>query len=99
MPFGLSNIPSTFQKLMELVLRGLHWSTCLVYLDDIIIIIVFSQMVGEHLQRLEEVLARLQQAGLKIKPSKCGSTSTPFSGRVLRKIPEKLAVFLVGFPL
>ena len=25
----------------------------------------------EHLQRLEEVLERLQQAGLKIKPSKC----------------------------
>ena len=53
---------------MELVLRGLHWSTCLVYLDDII---VFSQTVEEHLQRLEEVLERLQQAGLKIKPSKC----------------------------
>ena len=68
MPFGLFNAPSTFQKLMELVLRGLHWSTCLVYLDDII---VFNQTVEEHLQRLEEVLARLQQAGLKIKPSKC----------------------------
>ena len=38
------------------------------YLDDII---VFSQTVEEHLQRLEEVLERLQQAGLKIKPSKC----------------------------
>ena len=50
----LSNAPSTFQKLMELVLRGLHWSTCLVYLDDII---VFSQTVEEHLQKLEVVLA------------------------------------------
>ena len=38
------------------------------YLDDII---VFSQTVEEHLQRLEKVLERLQQAGLKIKPSKC----------------------------
>ena len=53
---------------MELVLKGLHWSTCLVCLDDII---VFSQTVEEHLQRLEEVLARMLQAGLKIKPSKC----------------------------
>ena len=68
MPFGLSNAPSTFQKLMELVLRGLHWFTCLVYLDDIT---VFSRTVEEHLQRLEEVLARLQQARLKIKPSTC----------------------------
>ena len=36
MPFGLSNVPSTFQRLMGLVLAGLSWSTCLVYLDDII---------------------------------------------------------------
>ena len=68
MPFGLTNAPSTFQRLMSLVLSGLCWSTCLVYLDDIII---FSQTVDEHLQRLRDVLQRLEEAGLKIKPSKC----------------------------
>ena len=68
MPFGLTNAPSTFQRLMSLVLSGLCWSTCLVYLDDIII---FSQTVDEHLQRLRDVLQRLKDAGLKIKPSKC----------------------------
>jgi hypothetical protein len=50
---------------MELVLVGLHWSTCLVYLDDIII---FSRTVEDHFQKLEAVFQRLQQAGLKIKP-------------------------------
>ena len=40
----------------------------MVYLDDIII---FSQTVDEHLQRLRDVLQRLKDAGLKIKPSKC----------------------------
>ena len=68
MPFGLSNAPSTFQRLMEMVLAGLHWSTCLVYIDDII---VYSGSFEQHLERLEEVLRRLQRAGLKVKQSKC----------------------------
>ena len=62
MPFGLCNAPATFQRLMELVLSGLHWTSCLVYLDDIII---FSKTVNEHLRQLEEVLDCLRGAGLK----------------------------------
>ena len=68
MPFGLSNAPATFQHLMEKVLSGLHWSTWLVYLDNIII---FSRTIEEHLERLAEVLGRLCDAGLKLKPAKC----------------------------
>ena len=37
MPFGLCNAPSTFERLMERILTGLHWEILLVYLDDIII--------------------------------------------------------------
>ncbi len=37
MPFGLCNAPSTFQRLMQLVLSNLQWSMYLVYLDDIIV--------------------------------------------------------------
>ena len=68
MLFGLCNVPSTFQRLMELVLAGLHWSTYLVYLDDIII---YSRNTEDHFKRLQEVLERLCTAGLKLKPSKC----------------------------
>ena len=37
MPFGLSNAPATFQRLMDRILNGLLWKSCLVYLDDIIV--------------------------------------------------------------
>lgn len=46
MPFGLSNAPATFQRLMDLVLAGLQWSECLVYLDDVI---VLGHTFEEHL--------------------------------------------------
>ena len=36
-PFGLCNAPATFSRLMDRILAGLHWETCLFYLDDIIV--------------------------------------------------------------
>ena len=68
MPFGLSNAPSSFERLMERVLVGLNWKICLIYLDDIII---FSSTFEEHLQRLQKVLDCIANAGLKLKPQKC----------------------------
>ena len=87
MPFGLCNAPGTFQRLMERVLAGLHWTSCLVYLDDIII---FSQSIDDHLQKLREVFLRLQGAGLKIKPIKCflmqGSRNQPEESQLHRRV-------------
>ena len=68
MPFGLCNAPATFQRLMSLVLAGLQWSHCLVYLDDII---VLGRSFDEHLINLTMMFDRLHKAGLKLKPSKC----------------------------
>lgn len=95
MPFGLCNAPATFQRLMERVLAGLHWSTCLVYLDDII---VFSKTAEQHLKQLEEVFDRLRNAGLKLRPAKCRllQNSVHYLGHVIsadgiRTDPEKIA--------
>lgn len=68
MPMGLSNSPATFQRMMELVLRGLPWHICMVYLDDILI---YSGTFEEHLTHLKEVFSRIQSAGLKLNPGKC----------------------------
>jgi len=68
MPFGLSGAPSSFCRLMQIILREHLWKICLSYLDDIII---FGRTQHELLERLRTVLDRLRQAGLKVKPSKC----------------------------
>ena len=68
MPFGLCNAPATFQRLMDLVLAGLQWRECLVYLDDVIIL---GRDFEEHLNNIRSVLQRLRDAGLRLKPSKC----------------------------
>ena len=68
LPFGLTSAPTTFQRLIEQVLHGLHWKTLLLYLDDVIVI---SPDFESHLQRLQDVFNWLQDAGLKLKPSRC----------------------------
>ena len=68
MPFGLCNAPATFQRLMDSVLAGLQWSTCLVYLDDIIIV---GKTFADHLNNLRQVFDRIRGAGLKLQPAKC----------------------------
>uniref|UniRef100_A0A669BG86 Gypsy retrotransposon integrase-like protein 1 n=1 Tax=Oreochromis niloticus TaxID=8128 RepID=A0A669BG86_ORENI len=68
LPFGLCNAPATFQRLMNSVLAGLIYKTCAVYLDDIVIA---SPTFEQHLVDLEEVLGRLQAAGLSLKLKKC----------------------------
>ena len=68
MPFGLCNAPATFERLMDKVLGGLKWESCLVYLDDVI---VYGKTFPEHIGRLEDVIKRLGEAGLKLSPKKC----------------------------
>ena len=68
LPFGLCNSPASFARMMNLVMAGLNFSICLIYLDDIII---FAGDLQSHLERLVQVLTRLRTANLKLKPSKC----------------------------
>ena len=65
-PFGLAQAPAYFQLLTNKVLKGLKFT--MMYLDDIII---FSQDELQHLEHLEIVFSCLQEAGLKMKCSKC----------------------------
>ena len=66
--FGLCNAPATFERMMENILSSLYWETCLLYIDDVII---FANSFEQHVERLSEVLTRLQIVGLKLSPQKC----------------------------
>ena len=76
MPFGLCNAPSTYQRLMSIVLRGLIARICLAYLDDVI---VYSRRLSQHLDDLRAVFERLLVAGLKLKPSNPSFSATKSS--------------------
>ena len=68
LPFGLCNGPSTFQRLMEIVLSGLAWKNCFVYIDDVL---VCSQTFDDHLAHLQQVFDRLRSANLRLNAKKC----------------------------
>ena len=68
MPFGLCNVPATFQRLMQNMLGELNLTYCIIYLDDVI---VYGRTEEEHLERLRIVLERFRKFNLKLKPSKC----------------------------
>ena len=67
MPFGLTNAPGTFQMCMEIIFRGLQSKSVVIFFDDIIL---FNDSFESHLENLNEVLGRLTNADLKLKPSK-----------------------------
>ena len=68
MPFGINGGPSTFQRVIDRVLRGLEYKIAMAYLDDII---VYGKDCRECCERLAMVFDRLREACLKLKPSKC----------------------------
>ena len=72
MPFGVTNAPAVFQRLMQRVLADLQSDISntfvSVYLDDVI---VFSRSLDEHMEHLRAVFDWLRRAGLMLNPSKC----------------------------
>ncbi len=85
MPFDLCNATATFHRLMTKVLQGIpqkEGDVVLCYVDDILIA---TTTIEQHLVKLNQVLQRLTQAGLKCKSTKCDllKREVTFLGRVI----------------
>ena len=80
MPFGPTNAPAYFQKVMDDIFSDLDYVT--VYMDDITII---SKSPEEHQNHLKIVFQRLQEYGIKIRPDKCAfaQESVPYLGFIV----------------
>ena len=60
-PYGLCNMPATFQRLMQNCLGELNLMYALIYLNDVI---VYCKTEEEHLIRLRAMLERFMENGL-----------------------------------
>ena len=80
--YGAAGAPSSFARLLNVVLKGLTPSICLSYFDDIV---VHGSSVAEVQARLETVLRRLHEAGLTVNLQKCSffCTRVTYLGHVI----------------
>ena len=66
---GLKGAPAYFQRVMSsVVLAGLVYTACEVYMDDVI---VLGDTEEQYMENLEKVLKRLSVYGLTANPAKC----------------------------
>jgi hypothetical protein len=93
-PFGLTQAPGYFQRLINEVLNGAeHFA--IGYLDDILI---FSKTHEEHICHLKDIFTRLRRAKLKLKMEKCQFFRAEIhylghliSAEGIRPMPDKVA--------
>ena len=82
MPFGLCNVPSTFQAIMNSIFRPYLRKFVLVFFDDILI---YSPNWTMHLEHVQQVFEILRQHQFFIKASKCafGQQELEYLGHII----------------
>ena len=68
MPFGVTNAPATFQRMMNALFKEELDAYVIVYLDAILI---FSQTLEDHIHHIKQALQKLRDAQLFARLHKC----------------------------
>ena len=68
MPFGLTDAPGTFQRLMNNLFAQYIYKGVLIFLDDVLL---YSGDIEQHIQNLKITFETLRKANLRLKPKKC----------------------------
>lgn len=89
MLIGVCNAAAKFQFALDIILNGVRWQVCRVYMGDVI---VFSRNVDDRIRHLDTVLSPLWDAGITLKFCKYFffQSRVEYFGRVI--FPGKLAV-------
>ena len=85
LPFGPKRAPSYFQEMMaSVILVGLIYFICEVYLDDVII---FGDTPTEFIERMRIIFTRFRLKNICLKASKCkfGLSKIEYVGRTISK--------------
>ena len=97
LPMGLCNSPDIFQEKMSILMEGLEFIRA--YIDDLLVITKGS--FTDHLQKLEQVLQRIAEAGLKVNATKSSFCATELeylgywiTREAVTPLPEKVQAIL-----
>ena len=84
LPFGVTNGPAAFQRLMDTIMKGVDTNHVIWYLDDLIVV---ADTWEKFVQCIKDSLQRYRDNGIKMKPEKCSwlDFSTPFLGHIINK--------------
>ncbi|EGT34582.1 hypothetical protein CAEBREN_30225, partial [Caenorhabditis brenneri] len=67
MPMGMRGSPGTFQRVMNNIIKDFK-ARVFVYIDDIVLT---SETPNQHLRDIDEVLEKIEDVGMKLRPDKC----------------------------
>lgn len=86
LPFGVKTAPAIFQQLVDTMTAGLSGTAA--YLDDIV---VTGASIQEHNNRVQELFAKMQTYGLRVRMDKCIflETEVKFLGQIISKDGRK----------